>query len=430
MVFYTRRIRTLYVDTKDINLDLVFGFLDRLNKLSPFPSLRKLVLSEDLEDSGHGLFLFPISAPNLEALELYEGTLPEISAATFLSTLSSESPNLKSILIEPGHIWTNAVFDVLPCFRKLQQLNVQDMACKNPIRFLKNCASCMTSLRSLKIHLASFLLTDDFGQPVSSKTLRTLGLITFGLLSDLSLTGNFLDVKNMLNILLVPKLDNLDLAFQASSWHDDFITDIGPFMEGFLTSNGQHLKDGLRTLSLQIGSTELNIEGSLNCFKAFTELDSLHLEASGFHISTSSLANFLHEHIIWSNLTSLSLSNGNDISPSDDKLSIAALPLLADTFPKLLHLRIAISNPDQAVMKTVAADPVLRHHSLETLRFLNLPRDWVYSTSSAVAFASFLHQVFPELEMVGCPRWYEWMRNVQEMLKKEQSANVHHPPSD
>ena len=54
MVSYARRIRTLYVDTEDIDLVLVFGFL---NKLPAFPSLRKLIFFEDME--GHGLLLFP-----------------------------------------------------------------------------------------------------------------------------------------------------------------------------------------------------------------------------------------------------------------------------------------------------------------------------------------------------------------------------------
>ena len=56
MTSYTRRVRTssIYV----VNLDLVFGFLDRL---PAFPSLRKLIRFEDMEGMHrHGLFLFPI----------------------------------------------------------------------------------------------------------------------------------------------------------------------------------------------------------------------------------------------------------------------------------------------------------------------------------------------------------------------------------
>jgi len=296
------------------------------------------------------------------------------------------------------------------------------MASDNLIYFLKNGASSMTSLRSLVIRLASVHLTENFGQLVSDGALRTLGIITFGLLSDLDLAGDFYHVKYMLNILLVPKLVTLRLEVLARL--GDTITDINPLVQGFLTSNGRYL-DRLRSLSLRARYAQLSIEGYLSSFKVFTNLDKLEIHTASnarFHILTLGLADFLCGDRIWSNLTSLSLGNDNDTDRSDDVLSIAALPLLADTFPRLQYLEISIYNPDQATMKAIAANAVRRSHSLKALWLFKLPQKWIYDTSSAVAFASFLYQVFPKLKVLYSSEHYEWMNNVQEMLKKEQSA--------
>ena len=109
--------------------------------------------------------------------------------------------------------------------------------------------------------------------------------------------------------LFVPKLDTSTLVFQSG---DGRITnDIDPFVERFLTSNGQHLKDGLRTLSLTTNYSGFNF-GYLNSFKAFTKLDSLFVGTFGSraHVSTSSLANFLHENKLWPDFTAIHLDNG------------------------------------------------------------------------------------------------------------------------
>ena len=407
--------------SSDINLDVLSSVFDRINKTAGFHSLRTLEIFDDPEATyQHQLHLFPTSTPNLVDLKFYVGNVPEISAATFLYTISSESRNLKSLVLGNGP-WTKTILDVLPCFRKLQLLEIQELDCHNPVDFLKTCALSMASLRSLSVSLLS---VGDFGQPGVS---RDLGLITLGLLSILDLTGYFRDVENMLNILFVPKLDTLRLDFQCE---DEMITGISPFIEGFLTTNGQHLKDGLRTLDLRTDSTRSSIENYLHSFKAFIKLDSLHIRPSGFqrdHLSASGLASFLHENKPWSDLTCIYLDGGHvrvDLDQIDDTLSIATLPLLADTFPKLLHLVISICNPDQAAMKTVTMDATRTPHGLETLRFIcELPQDWIYSTSSAVAFASFLHQLFPKLKEVACYNRSEWINEVQEMLKKEERAS-------
>ncbi len=226
----------------------------------------------------------------------------------------------------------------------------------------------------------------------------------------------------MLNVLFVPKLAILILDFKTDG---DEITELSPFVEGFLALNEQHLTDGLRTLSLKTNSMKLSIEGYVNSFKAFTKLDSLYVTSrSSFHLPTSSLANFLHDNKVWSNLTVLHLDSGYFCSNRFDAdvvnmLSIAALPLLADTFPKLLHLTITIHNPDETTMEMTTVNVTRTPHGLETLGFIGLlPYDWTYSTSTAISFASFLHQLFPKLKEVWCTVPSKWVEDVQEMLKK------------
>ena len=301
------------------------------------------------------------------------------------------------------------------------------MDCHNPTDFLTNCALSMASLRTLMVNF----LSDDFGQPASGGVSRNLGLITFGLLSHLHLASHFRHIENVMNILFVPKLDTLSLHFQGD---DESITGIGPFIEGFLTSNGQHLKDGLRTLSLETDLTEFSIEGYLNSFKAFTKLNSLSVLTSCSHISMSGLANFLHENKLWSDLTAIHLDSSYvDSGQFNDALSIAALPLLADKFPKLLHIEIAIYDPDLDAIKTDTTDATRPPHGLETLSLaFPLPDDWTCSTSSAIDVASFLHQLFPKLKKVECDDESAWINEVQEMLKKKKAYNALtlHKPGD
>ena len=422
MLYYARRIRVLSFDIEeisicsDINPDVLFSVLNRINKAAGFRSLRTLKI---FDNSGLGAtFKFPISAPNFETLGFYVDTSPElqVSAAAFLYTISSESQNLESLILGTEAMWTNTIVDVLPCFRKLQHLHIQGMDRQNPTDFLKNCALSLTSLQSLMVAF------HDFGYPASTEVSRNLSLITFDLLSDLNLTGQFRDIENMLNILHVPKLDTLTLVFQCG-FGDQIITDIGPSVERFLTSNGQYLKDGLRTLSLRTNSAGFSFEGYPNSFKAFTKLDSLHVGTSDFHISTSSLAKFLQENKIWSDLTAIHLestcTNSNRVN---DSLSIAVLPLLADTFPKLRHIVIAIYNPDRAAIKTVTMNATRTPHGLETLRFTRpLPQDWI-SLTSAVTIGSFLCRLFPKLKKVECYEKSEWINEVQGMLKKERDV--------
>ena len=280
--------------------------------------------------------------------------------------------------------------------------------------FLKTCALSMTSLRSLTVALHS---EGNFGQPGSAGVSKNLGLITFGCLSKLNLTGHFRNIGNMLNTLFVPKLDTLYLDFRCE---DEIIANISPFIYGFLTLNGQHLKDGLRRLSIKSDSKEFSIEGYFDSFKGFTKLHTVRFDTWSFPISASGLANFFHGKKLWSDLTAIHLVGHSD--QPNDALSIAALPLLADSFPKLLHLAIGISNPDQAAMKRVTTNPTRTTHNLETLLFCKLPPGWIYSTSSAVSFASFLHQLFPKLKEVISYNHKKWMVEVRGMLKKEQSA--------
>ena len=137
----------------------------------------------------------------------------------------------------------------------------------------------------------------------------------------------------------------------------------------------------------------------------------------------SGLAKFLHENELWSDLTAIRLDSGCvNSSQINDALSIAALPLLADKFPKLLHIDIVIYNPDQDAIKTDTTNATRPPHGLETLSFASqLPDDWIRSTSSAVDVASFLHHLFPKLKKVESDNESEWINKVQAMLKKKQS---------
>ncbi|SRR6266545_1653276 len=97
------------------------------------------------------------SAPNLEVLEVrakfYNGTFAGIPTDAFLNAISSESHNLKFLSI--AHVTAiKAVLNVIPCFRKLQNLNLSHIDCDIPRSLLKHCASSMTCLQSLTIALA------------------------------------------------------------------------------------------------------------------------------------------------------------------------------------------------------------------------------------------------------------------------------------
>jgi len=251
-----------------------------------------------------------------------------------------------------------------------------------------------------------------------------LSPITFNLLSKLLLSGPPRDIENTLTILHVPQLVVLSLGLISRD--DENFTDISPVIQTFLALNGPYLKDGLWTLSLKFDFTLLNMKDYLDSFQIFTKLDTFEILASNAFFPTSDLASFLHENNVWSNLTVLHLShhclevNQNRLA---NALSIATLPLLADSFPNLLHLSITINNPDQDAMKEIAADNLRKAHSLESLRFeYSLPRDWIYSTSTAVTFVSFLHQLFPKLKTVESFRHEEWVMMVQELLREAQTT--------
>ena len=393
-----------------------------MNKAAAFRALRKLIVYNPRRKYNNQLVLFFTSAPNLEVLEVL-GQFSGIPTAAFLYAISSTSHNLKCLVV-----WcivsSKAVFDVLPCFRKLQTLNLSYIDCHIPRSFLKDCASSMTSLQSLMINLENFHLTEDVGTPVSGGPLMALSPITFNSLSKLLLSGPPRDIENTLTILHVPQLVVLSLGLISRD--DENFTDISPVIQTFLALNGPYLKDGLWTLSLKFDFTLLNMKDYLDSFQIFTKLDTFEILASNAFFPTSDLASFLHENNVWSNLTVLHLShhclevNQNRLA---NALSIATLPLLADSFPNLLHLSITINNPDQDAMKEIAADNLRKAHSLESLRFeYSLPRDWIYSTSTAVTFVSFLHQLFPKLKTVESFRHEEWVMMVQELLREAQTT--------
>ena len=284
----------------------------------------------------------------------------------------------------------------------------------------------MTSLQSLAIAFNNSLLTEDIGAPGGPS--MALSSITFNLLSILRLTGPPRNVENTLNILYVPQLVHLDLGLESSD--GEIFTDIRPIFRRFLTLNGPCLKDRLRTLYLYSEELQSDIKDYLDSFQTFTQLDTLNVDAWDCFFSTSCLANFLRGNRIWSNLTVLHLTTLSraDENQVPDTFSIAALPLLAGSFPNLLRLTITIDNADQDAMKTIAVENLRKGHNLESLAFHRLPRDWSYSSPAAVTFALFLHQLFPKLKTVETEcygsKQSEWMANVREILEKEGTNSI------
>lgn len=265
-------------------------------------------------------------------------------------------------------------------------------------------------------------LTEDIGTSMPGGPSVPLTPITFNLLSKLHLKGPPRNVENMLNILHVPQLATLDLLVKSRDGEN--YPDIRLITQRFLTLNEPYLKDGLRSLCLRgdaFPQMIVNLPDYLDSFRIFTKLDTLHV--LNCWVSTSSLANFLRENKPWSKLTFLQLlhpkkANENHLA---DVLSIAALPLLADSFPNLRCLIITIDHPDQDAMETMAVENLRKAHSLESLYLDRLPRDWIHSKPTAVAFASFLHRLFPGLKTAACGicgDHREWMMDVGEMLKK------------
>ena len=421
MLFYARRIRELTLDFRiiddypDLDLDIVFSIFNRINKAAAFSSLRTLLVYDSGREYKNQLALFT-STPNLEVLKVL-GPFPGIPTAAFLYGISTISHNLKSVTIT-NITYAKAVLDVLPCSRKLQILNLGNLDCHIPRSFLKDCASSMTSLQSLTISFQyrDSRLTEDIGTPMPGAPSMTPSPITFNLLSKLDVRGPHRDVENTLDILHVPQLVTLNLGVGREN-----LTDIRPIIQKFLTLNEPYLKDGLRSLTLQSGVYTPYIQHYLGPFHIFTKLNTLQVISWTCFFSTSSLANFLCENKLWSNLTVLHLLHLS--RAHEDRfanvLSIAALPLLADSFPNLLRLSITIDNPDQGAIEAIAVDNLCKAHSLVTLNFHRLPSDWMYSTSTAVTFASFLHRLFPKLKTLKCYKHKKWIVDVQEMLKKK-----------
>lgn len=439
MLLYARRIRFLRLDTENIipfpdirpNPDFNYVF-NRINELGAFHSLRELrIHSEPL----NCLIPFRLSAPNLEVVEFhtYLKEFPDSFSPSFLRATAFKSPGLKILKIYTD-TFSKATFDVLPDFKNLQHLRMNITDSDISINFLKNCSTSMTSLRSLVMCFIRLRFVDDLDRPVSVEASRaSLSLSTFRSLSDLDVTGTPQNIQIILNVIHVPSLVALRLSFCS---YDIF--DINPFVQSFMEFHRHLLKGRLRSLSLGASrSVKIDLVSYLRPFKAFEQLDTLHID-SGLRIPTSILKSFdLREIEFLSNLTNLRLAY-NDSNGLNNTLSIDALPLFADLCPKLLHLTIAIYNPDQTAITNPLpsgdAMPVNdmrgRSHNLETLAFCWMPQGWEYSGSLAFRFSAFLCRLFPGLNTVTYASdigfshvlvsHTQWMKRVQELLKIHQ----------
>ena len=360
-------------------------FIARINKLGAFSRLRKLLIHDENFNGQVSTSLFPISAQNLETIQLFAWTgSNETITSAFLRTIVDDTENLTTFDLKG--IFSGNIFNVLPSCHRLQQLIIDVDDSIIPMSFLKRIASSMTSLRSLKMYLRSCRFSHDLQD--NDRPLNTP--FTFPSLTHLDLRG---DVKNILDVLHAPCLESLSLVpYRTGASTDN--SEFPVFIRRFNEINSQHAKDRLKNSFLLFKtSTPIDFAFHLSSFVSYDQLQGLCIETTRLSIPTSALSNFLSTNGHWSNLQHLRL----DYEKATDakSLSIAALLLLARFCPKLSKLEIAIYHPDQ---KIPAETPITcKPHNLHTLVFLNLPTCWSYSVPFAVNFADFLDQLFPRL---------------------------------
>lgn len=362
-------------------------FIATINRLGAFSRLRKLLIHDENFNGQVSTSLFPISAPNLETIQLFAWTgSNETMTSAFLRTIVYETENLTTFDLKG--IFSGNIFNVLPSFHRLQQLIIDVDDSIIPMSFLKRIASAMTSLQSLKMYLRSCRFSNDLQDTTNDRPTYPNTPFTFRSLTHLDLRG---DVKNILDVLHAPCLESLSLVPYRTGGSTDN-SEFPVFIRRFNEINSRHAKDRLKDSFLLFKtSTPIDFAFHLSSFVSYDQLQSLSIETTRLAIPTSALSNFLSINGHWSNLQHLRL----DYEKATDakSLSIAALSLLAHFCPELSKLEIAIYHPDQKIQTELTRKP----HNLHTLVFLNLPTCWNYSVPFAVNFADFLDQLFPRL---------------------------------
>jgi len=422
MVFYARRIRSLHFhyegDLFNIHLDLSIAFLTRINQLDAFLSLRGLTVDAGLIKFQHTT-LRTLSPPNLEDLTVTQVTLSpqeEIWSKSSLETLARKSCHIKTLVVEGNH--TSITFNVLPNFSKVQNLT---MYFRNPtvisLSLLEQIASSMISLQSLEMDL----------EPAEFKNDLNSSSCQFMSLTDLVVSGPLQSVGKVLEVVHAPSLCHLSLGIGIQAYGFDTCTSIQSFIPVKMIDKVQSFSVSSARYTIQRPGP-IDFGSRISPFIIFEQLEEFDVHVPTLRISTTHLAMFLNNNRYLSNLQHLTLQydRPREINQS---LSIAALPLIADACPKLLHLAVSIYDPDQSEMRITTRSA----HNLHTIRFDPLP-DWNESTILATALSSFLDHLFPGLidsdywsREVSCASRElreKWWKGVQDMIKAHQIRRV------
>ena len=393
------------------------AFFTRVNQLNAFLSLRALTVSSYLIKFQYTT-LRTISPPNLEHLTLLRddlGPQEENMTNSFLKALALKSHHIKTLVVRGNY--TGLTFSVLLKFSNVQNLTIyfRNLPVIS-LSLLEQIASSMTSLQSLKMILDSSKFKNDL-----KNTSRQV--FQFVSLTDLVVDGHLHSVGKVLEVVHAPLLSRLSLTVNILGPGFEPCTSIRSFIPVKMIDKVQSFSVSSWCSDARRRRGPIDFGSQISPFITFEQLDDLSVRVPTLRISTTHLATFLDNNRYFSNLLWLTLEYDRP-SQINQSLSIAALPLIANTCPKLFHLAISIYHPDQSEMRITT-----RSHNLRTLRFCSLP-DWDDSTSLATAFSSFLYHLFPKLifsywGVLALPESRKkWWESVQDMIKGHQTRMV------
>ena len=390
------------------------AFFTRINQLNAFLSLRKLIVGSDLIKFQHTT-LRTISPPNLEHLALRQDGpyFEESRVNSFLKALTCKSHHIKTLVVEGDYTGLN--FSVLSKFSRVQSLTIYFRYLPViSLSFLEQIASSMTSLQSLEMDLDSSQFKNDLKN--SSRH-----VFQFMSLTNLVIDGHFHSVGKVLEVVHAPLLCRLSLSVNSLGPGFDPCTSIRSFIP-------VKMMDKIQSFLVHqcFDAGPIDFDSRISPFITFEQLEEFSVRVQTLRISTTHLAVFLKNNRYLSNLQRLTLEYGRP-SEINQSLSIAALPLIANTCPKLLYLAISVYHPDQSEMRITTRSG--RSHKLQTLIFDSIP-DWDDSTSLATALSSFLDHQFPELTNAQLSYWavpesrLKWWKGVQDMIKAHRTRRV------
>jgi len=278
----------------------------------------------------------------------------------------------------------------------------------------------MTSLQSLEMNLNSSQFKND---PKNSSR----HVFQFISLTNLVVDGHLHSVGKVLEVVHAPLLRHLSITVNILGPGFDTCTSIRSFVPVKMIDKVQSFSVSSQYSDDILWQPEpIDFGSRIGPLITFEQLEDFSVHVETLCLSTTHLAMFLNDNQYLSNLQRLRLEYDRP-SEINQSLSIAALPLIANACPKLLHLAISIYHPDQSEMRVTTRSG--RSHNLRTLGFYSLP-DWDDSTSLATTLSSFLDHVFPGLTNAhycgaAFPELREkWWKGVQDMIKAHQTGRV------